>query len=156
MAGAHVWRTGLTPYARSSGTIDAFRAVEARSIVSLPGLLGLTAALNQRTGIVTIRSSLTENGVPVARQRVRLLLGTTPGNPKVFRTAATSAAGTLVSTIRLASGQTRYLRAYVNVATRDDGAAGCAGTSIAPAGGVSATRGAFTASSAGTIRIRRR
>lgn len=156
VAGAHVWRTGLTPYARSSGTIDAFRAVEARSTVSLPGLLGLTVALNQRTGIVTIRSSLTENGVPVARQRVRLLLGTTTKNPKVFRTATTSATGTLVSTIRLASRQTRYLRAYVNVATRDDGGAGCAGTSIAPAGCVSATTGAFTASSAGTIRIRRR
>ncbi len=155
VAGAHVWRAGLTPYARASGTIDASRAVEGRSTVSLPGLLGLTAVLNQRTGIVTIRSSLTENGVPVARQRVRLLLGTTPRNPKVFRTATTSAVGTLVSTIRLGSGQTRYLRAYVNVATRDDGA-GCAGTSIAPAGCVSATRGAFTASSTVTIRIRRR
>jgi len=33
---------------------------------------------------------------------VRLLMGTTARNPKVFHTAVTSARGTLVSTIRLA------------------------------------------------------
>lgn len=155
-AGAHTWRAALAPYAPSSATVEAGRAVEARSVVSLPGLLQLGATLNQRTGIVTLRSALTENARPLARERVRLLMGTTARNPKVFRTATTSAKGTLVSTIRLARGQTRFFRAYVNVATRDDGPAGCAGTSIAPAGCVSATRGPFTAASAGTIRVRRR
>lgn len=156
VAGSYVWRSALTPYAPASGTVDASRAVEARSTVSLPGLLALTAVLNQRTGIVTLRSALTENGAPVARQKVRLLMGTTARNPKVFRTAVTSARGALVSTIRLAEKRTRYLRAYVNVATRDDGASGCAGASIAPGGCVSATRGAFRAASVGTITIRRR
>ena len=155
-AGSHVWRSTLTPYAPSSATIDAARAVEARSTVSLPGLLSLTAVLNQRTGIVTLRGTLTEGGAPVARQTVRLLMGTTAKNPKVFRIVETSVRGTLVSTIRLAEKRTRYLSAYVNVATRDDGVSGCSGASIAPAGCVSATRGTFRASSAGTITIRRR
>lgn len=155
-AGAHLWRSVLTPYAPSSGTPEPARAVEARSLVSLPGLLELDATVNQRTGIVTFRSSLTENAQPVARQRVRLLMGTTARNAKVFRTATTSFRGTLVSTIRLARRATRYVRAYVNVATRDDGSGGCAGTSIAPAGCASATRGAFTAASARTIVVRRR
>ena len=155
-AGVHVWRSALTPYAPSSATIDAVRAVEARSTVSLPGVLSLTAVLNQRTGIVTLRGALSEGGAPIARQKVRLLIGTTAKNPRVFRTVDSSVKGTLVSTIRLAAKQTRYLSAYVNVATRDDGVAGCGGASIAPAGCVSATRGAFRAASAETITIRRR
>lgn len=154
--GSYVWRSALTPYAAASGAVDAGRAVEARSTVSLPGLLVLTAVLNQRTGIVTLRSALTEAGAPVARQKVRLLMGTTSRKAKVFGTAVTSARGTLVSTIRLAEKRTRYFSAYVNVATRDDGAAGCSGASIAPGGCVSATRGAFRAATAGTIAIRRR
>ena len=154
--GENVFRGIFTPYVPGGGTVNAAATVEARSTTRLPGQLSMSAVVNQRTGIVTVRGSLTEFNVALAGQKIRLKLGTTAKGVKNFRTVTTNAKGNYATTVRLKKGQTRYLRASVTVPLRDNTAAGCAGTSLAPAGCVTATFPGFTLESLRVIKIARR
>lgn len=154
--GENVFRGIFTPYVPGGGTVNAIGTVEARSTVALPGQLSLSAVVNQRTGVVTIRGSLTEFNVGLAGQKVRLRLGTTARGVKVIRTLTTNSSGNYSATLRLKKGQTRFLRTDAFVPVRDDTAAGCAGTALAPAGCVTATRPSFTLENLRVIKISRR
>jgi len=154
--GENVFRGIFTPYVPGGGTVNAAGTVEARSSVRLPSQLSLSAVVNQRTGIVTIRGSLTEFNVGLAGQKIKLRLGTTAKGVKIIRTLTTNASGNYAATLRLKKGQTRFLRTDVFVPVRDNTAAGCAGTSLAPAGCVTATRPSFTIENLRVIKISRR
>lgn len=154
--GENVFRGIFTPYVPGGATVNVAGTVEARSTVALPGQLSLAAVVNQRTGVVTIRGSLTEFNVGLAGQKVRLRLGTTAAGVKIIRTLTTNASGNYSATLRLKKGQSRFLRTDVTVPIRDNTAAGCAGTALAPAGCVTATRPGFTIASLRVIKISRR
>jgi len=154
--GENVFRGIFTPYVPGGGTVNAAGTVEARSSVRLPAQLSLAAVVNQRTGVVTVRGSLTEFNVGLAGQKVQLRLGTTARGVKIIRTLTTNSNGNYATTLRLKKGQTRFLRTNVSVPVRDNTAAGCAGTSLAPAGCVTATFPSFTLENLRVIRISRR
>jgi hypothetical protein len=154
--GENVFRGLFTPYVAGSGTVNPLGTVEARSTTRLPAQLSLAAVVNQRTGVVTIRGTLSEFNVGLAGQKIKLRLGTTARGVKIIRTLTTNAKGNYAATLRLKKGQTRYLRTDVFVPVRDNTATGCAGTSLAPAGCTSATLPSFTLASLRVIKISRR
>lgn len=153
--GANVFRGLFTPYVPGGGSVNALGTVEARSTTRLPAQLSLAAVVNQRTGIVTVRGSLSEFNVGIAGQKVKLRLGTTAKGVKIIRTLTTNGRGNYATTLRLRKGQTRFLRTDVFVPVRAD-ATGCAGASLAPAGCVSATLPSFTLENLRVIKISRR
>ncbi len=153
--GANTFRGLFTPYVPGGGTPNAAGTVETRSTNLLPAQLAMSAVVNQRTGIVTVRGTLSEFDRGVAGQKVKLRLGTTARGVKILRTLTTNAKGNFAATLRLKKGTTRYLRADVFVAVRND-PNGCAGTSLAPAGCVTATFPSYTIESLKVVKITRK
>lgn len=153
--GANTFRGLFTPYVPGGGTVNAAGTVEARSTNRLPAQLAMSAVVNQRSGIVTIRGTLSEFNVGVGGQKVKLRFGATARGVKIFRTVTTNAKGNFAGSLRLKKGVTRYLRADVFVPVRND-PNGCAGTSLAPAGCVTATLPSYTLESLKVVKITRR
>lgn len=153
--GENTFRGIFTPYVAGTATPNAAGTVEARSSVRIPAELGLSAVLNQRTGIVTIRGTLSESGSLLAGQTVRLKLGTTARGVKVFKTVRTNAKGNYAATIRLQKGQTRYLRASVVVPVRPL-VGGCGAPVLAPAGCVNHTLSGYSLENRKVIKLFRR
>jgi hypothetical protein len=154
--GENLFRGIFTPYVAGTGTVNPLGTVEARATTRLPAQLSLSAVVNQRTGVVTVRGSLTEFNVGLGGRKVKLRFGTTAKGVKIIRTLTTNAKGNYATTLRLKKGQTRYIRTNVTVPVRDNTAAGCAGTSLAPAGCVTATLPSFTIESLRVLKIARR
>ncbi len=153
--GANVFRGLFTPYVAGGGTPNVAGTVETRSTNRLPAELTMTAAVNQRTGLVTIRGFVSEFAIGVGGQKVKLRFGKTPRGVKIFRTVTTDAKGNYSATLRLKKGLTRYLRADVFVPVRND-PNGCAGTSLAPGGCVTATLPSYTLENLKVVKITRK
>jgi hypothetical protein len=151
----NVWRGIFTPYLPNSGTPNAAGTVEARSFVGLPKTLTLRVVVRKR--VVTLSGQLSEGGVGVPNVRVLILRGARGRALQVFvRNRSTNASGRFTHTIRYRSGGSYRFQVRAVVPERDLGAAGCGGTSAAPAGCVSATAAGYTVQSAPTrfFRIR--
>jgi hypothetical protein len=153
--GENTFRSVWTPYVAGTATPNAAGTVEARSSVRMPAELGMSAVLNQKTGIVTIRGTLSEAGVTLAGQAVKLKIGTTAKGVKVFKTVRTNAKGNYAATIRIAKGKTRYLRASVAVAVRDF-SGGCGTPALAPGGCVNHTLSGYTLENRRVLKLTRR
>jgi hypothetical protein len=144
----NVWRGVFTPWtAGPAGTPNAAGTVEARSVVALPKILTLN--VRARTGRrVALSGQLSEAGAGVANRVVQILRAGRTGALRVFARRTTNASGRFTHTIRFRRGGIYRFQVRAVVPERDLGAAGCAGTSLAPAGCVSATAAGFTAQSA--------
>ena len=153
--GTFTWRAVLTPYLTNAGPVNEAGTVETRSVVRLPGQLSMRALVNQRTGHVTVRGSLTAAGAAIPNQLVRVLRGTTPRGVRTYKVVRTNARGNYSTTFRMQRGWTRYLRAYVTIPARVNTAQGCAGASIAPGGCKSSTLMGFDLYSPRVLRLTR-
>ena len=153
--GAHTWRAAFTPYTTPAGPVNAAGTVEARAQVRLPGQLTLGTSVNQRTGWVTVRGNLSAAGQAIPNQAVRVLRGLTPRGVRTFKVVRTNAKGNYVAQFRMQRGWTRFVRDYVTIPARLNTAAGCTGTSIAPAGCVSSTLMGFDLYNPRVLRLSR-
>jgi hypothetical protein len=152
--GQYIWPAIFTPYAAASGPANPAGTVQARAVVRLPGAVRLTGKItSKKKRTVRFTGSVTENSVGVAGARVQLLIGT-----KVSFRATTKANGSYTVSLRKRGKKsTSVFRAQVTVPARAVTVTGCAvaipNLPAAPAGCVSATASAFTATS-NAVRIR--
>lgn len=152
--GSYTWRATFTPYTRGAGTLAENAAVEARSIVRLPGQLTLNAKLNKATGKLMLTGRLTAGSATVAGQRIRLYLGDTPRGVKLFKTTTTNAKGIYRVAVDLDRTKPVYLRSYAVVAARDATKQQCGSTSIAPGGCVFALYEGFQIYNPRAVKVR--
>jgi hypothetical protein len=150
----YVWRALFTPYVPKTATPNPVGTVETRSIVSLPQRLTLKASSLKKSKSVRLSGALTEGGSAVGGVRVTLYSGRSAGKLKATGRATTNASGAFRFT-RKSSNRTLFFQARATAAARDVGAAGCGGTSLAPAGCVTATAAPISVQSA-VVKVRGR
>lgn len=153
--GSFTWRAVFTPYLTAGGPVNPAGTVETRAQVRLPAQLAMRTSVNQRTGWVTVRGNLSAAGQAIPNQAVRVLRGLTPRGVRTFKVVRTNAKGNYVAQFRMQSGWTRFVRGYVTIPARLNTAAGCTGTSIAPAGCVSSTLMGFDLYNPRVLRLSR-
>jgi hypothetical protein len=145
-AGLSVWNNLFTPYFAGKGLPNVAATFDARSLVGAPSL-SIKVAKKAKT--YAAGGKLTEGGTPVSGAAVTLLRGTSATKLAKFASATTNAAGSWAKTGKTA-GKVTYFKATATVKERDATTTGCAQplpASIAPGGCVSATLGAWSATS---------
>ena len=145
-AGQLVWRTLFTPYVPKTATANPAGTVEARSIVLVPQAITLKASTLKKSRSVRLTGKLTAGGAAASGVRVTLFSGRSAKKLKATGSATTNAAGSFRFT-RKASTRTMFFQVRASAGVRDAGTAGCAGTSLAPAGCVNATLSEISAQS---------
>jgi hypothetical protein len=145
-AGQFVWRALFTPYVPNTGTANPAGTVETRSLVLIPQSITLSASTSKKSRSVRLSGKLTAGGAAVAGVRVTLFAGRSAKALKATGRATTNASGAFRFT-RRSSNRTLFFQVRASSGVRDAGAAGCAGTSLAPAGCVNATISALSAQS---------
>ena len=146
--GISVWHTLFTPYVPGKGVPNPGATFEARSLVGAPAL-SLRVA-KKKKGAYVAGGKLTEGGVPVSGATVTLLRGTAKLRLIKVASANTGAAGAWTKAGKVAGKKAVYFKAISSAGERDATSTGCATplpATIAPGGCVSATLGAWSASS---------
>ena len=139
--GAVRWESLWTPYGSGNGVPNAAGTVEARAFVG-PGAVTLAGRVTSKAKrVVALSGKVTASGIGIAGATVSLLL-----NGKARFKAKTTATGAYSSKVKLKKGTTTF-QAKVSVAERDVTTSGCASPAVPPIPCVSATQGAFTATS---------
>jgi hypothetical protein len=150
-AGGVRWESLWTPYSVGNGVPNAAGTVEARAFVG-PGAITLAGRVTSKPKrVVALTGKVTASGVGIAGAAVNLLL-----NGKARYKAKTTASGAYSFRLQKKKGSkvtTTTFQSKVSVAERDVTATGCATPAVPPIPCVSATQGAFTATSK-KIRIR--
>src|SRR5262245_10276358 len=150
------WESLFTPYNKGRGTVNAGGTFEARSLVGLPTTVGLTVKYTKKTRRYVAAGKVAEGGAGVADATVTLLRGLSATKQTKVGAAKTSAAGTYSLPGKLAGRKPFFFKATTSVPERDLTATGCTTplpAAIAPGGCVSATGGAWSASSK-PVRVR--
>jgi hypothetical protein len=142
-AGQYVWSAFFTPYVPKSGTPNPAGTVETRSIVSIPTSVSLTAKYLKKTNTYRLTGAVRLGTGGVAGIRVVFYRGTSKSKLRRAGSTTTNASGSFRTAGHLKPRKTTYFQVRVTRATQDITAAGCAGTSLAPAGCVSATSAPF-------------
>jgi hypothetical protein len=139
-AGSVRWIAFTTPYNPGTGTPNAAGTVETRSFVG-PGAVTLNAKVNnKKKKQVTLSGAVTQSGLTVAA-KVSLLV-----NGKATTTATAAATGRYSKKVK-GKGKKTTFQSRVTVPARDITATGCTAPTQAGIACVSATAGAFTATS---------
>jgi hypothetical protein len=149
-AGVSRWESLFTPYNPGRGTPNLAGTFEARSLTGIPATLGLGVKYNKKTKRYVASGKAAEGGAGVAGATVTLLRGLSATKQTKVGAAKTSAAGTFTLPGKLAGKRPFFFKATVVVPERDGTATGCTTPlppTLAPAGCVSATLPAWTASS---------
>jgi hypothetical protein len=130
---------------------NAAGTVEARAFVG-PGAITLAGrVVSKKTRTISLTGRVSASGVGIAGATVSLLL-----NGKARYKAKTNAAGSYKFALKKKKGSpvtTTFFQSKVTVAERDVTTSGCSSPAIPPIPCVSATQGAFTATSK-RVRIR--
>jgi hypothetical protein len=138
--GAARWIAFWTPYATGTGQPNPAGTVETRAFVG-PGAVTLAGRVtSKKKKQVTLSGNVTQTGLGVAT-RVTLLV-----NGRAKSSATANAAGRYSKKLKGAGKRTTF-QARVSVEARDLGASGCASPTNPAFQCVSATAGAFTATS---------
>jgi hypothetical protein len=144
-AGAARWESLWTPYGAGNGVPNAAGTVEARAFVG-PGAITLAAKVTSKAKrILALNGRVSASGVGVVGATVSMLL-----NGKARYKAKTTGNGAYKFRLQKKKGSpvtTTFFQAKVTVAEQDVTTAGCASPAIPPIPCVSATQGAFTATS---------
>jgi len=145
------WESLWTPYAAGTGVPNPAGTVQARPFVG-PGGITLAGRITSKAKrVVTLTGRVGTSGISVVGATVNLLL-----NGKARYKTKTSATGAYRFRLQKKKGSkvtTTFFQAQVTVAERDVTTTGCASPAIPPIPCVSATEGAFTATSK-KVRIR--
>jgi hypothetical protein len=149
-SGQHVWPGVFSPYVAGGGTVNAAATVEGRAVVRVPGRLTLNGRVTNRARrTIRLSGRLTEGGTGIPGAAIDILIA----NRRAFGARTAAGGNYAVALQRRGRGRvTTAFRARARVPMRDVTSAACGGTSLAPAGCVSATASAFTILSR-TIRI---
>jgi hypothetical protein len=152
--GEFTWRGLFTPYSANNGVPVPASTVESRAILRIGSQLTLSARVtSKKKKRIVLSGTLSEFSSQIGGATVRLFLN---GAKKASFTTKTSSTGKYAFALRNKSKKktTTRFRAQAVVPDRDVTATGCSGTSVAPAGCVTATVGGFTAlSPTRTVRI---
>jgi hypothetical protein len=151
--GQFVWSALFTPYATNSGPANPAGTVESRAYVRIGAQLTLNKKIaNKRKKVVALYGTLGEFTFAIRGTTVQLFIGNAK---RASFTTKTVAGGRYAFVLRNKSKKvtTTTFHARAVVPDRDITSTGCAGTSIAPGGCVSATIGGFTVLS-NTVRVR--
>jgi hypothetical protein len=145
------WESLWTPYAVGTGIPNAAGTVEARAFVG-PGAITLSGRIaSKKTRTVQFTGKVLAGGVGIAGATVSLML-----NGKARYKAKTTASGAYGFRLKKKKGSkvtTTVFQSKVTVTERDVTAISCATPAVTPIPCVSATQGAFTATSR-KVRIR--
>lgn len=143
--GATRWESLWTPWGNGNGIPNAAGTVEARAFVG-PGAITIAGRVtNKKKRIVRLQGQVTVAGSGLAGATVNLLL-----NGKARYKKATNGAGSYSFLLQKKKGSpvtSTFFQARVTVAEKDVTATGCATPAVPPIPCVSATQGAFTATS---------
>jgi hypothetical protein len=140
-SGAVRWESLWTPYGAGNGVPNAAGTVEARAFVG-PGAITIAGRITSKAKrTVSLTGKLTAAGVGIAGATVSVLL-----NGKAKYKAKTTASGAYGLKLKLKKG-TFVFQAKTTVTERDVTTTGCASPAVPPVPCVSATQGAFTATS---------
>ncbi len=140
-AGVFAWSGIFTPWVTGTGNLNVAGTVEARALLPHPYAIRIKV-LKRKGNKLTIQGKVT-SALPLAGERLFIYAGPSPSklNPKpVGRTSKVKANGTFTFT-RTAGKKVSYVEVDFGPADVTNG--GCAGTSPAPGGCVSASL-AFT------------
>ena len=134
------WIAFTTPYATGTGLPNPAGTVETRAFVG-PGAVTLAGRVtSKKKKQVTVSGNVTQSGIGVAT-KVTLLV-----NGKAKASATSNASGRYAKKLKGVGKRTTF-QARVSVEARDLGATGCASPTNPSFQCVSATAGAFTATS---------
>jgi hypothetical protein len=134
------WIAFTTPYNAGTGTPNVAGTVETRSFVG-PGAITLNAKVtSKKKKRVTVSGSVTQSGLGVAA-KVSILI-----NGRAKASASSNGTGRYSKKVK-GTGKRSTFQARVTVAARDITAAGCANPTQTGVQCVSATAGAFDATS---------
>jgi hypothetical protein len=149
--GAVRWDSLVTPYGSGNGIPNAAGTVEARAFAG-PGAITLAGTVVSKTKrIVRLQGKVTAAGVGIVGATVNLYLSGKLRYKK--KTNGSGGYGFLLQKKKGSKVTTTIFQAKVTVAERDVTAVGCASPAVPPIPCVSATQGAFTATSR-KVRIR--
>ena len=150
-AGAVRWESLWTPWGAGNGIPNAAGTVEARAFVG-PGAITLSGVVtSKKKRIVRLQGKVTSAGVGIVGATVNLFLNGTARYKK--KTNGSGGYSFLLQKKKGSRVTTTIFQAKVAVAERDVTATGCASPAVPPIPCVSATQGAFTATSR-KVRIR--
>jgi hypothetical protein len=148
--GALRWESLFTPYNPGKGTVNLAGTFEARAILGLPVSLAFGVTYTKKKGTYSLRGKLSEGGLPAAGLAVSILRGTSATKLATVASSTTKADGSWSASGRVKPKKTTYFKATAGAKERDFTAQGCQNplpATIAPAGCVSATLPAWTATS---------
>jgi len=134
------WIAFTTPYATGNGQPNPAGTVETRAFVG-PGAITLSGRVtSKKKKTVSVAGTVTQSGIGVVAKVALLVNGRAKG------TAASNASGRYAKKLK-GTGRRSTFQSRVVVPARDLGAAGCASPTNPAFQCVSATAGAFTATS---------
>jgi hypothetical protein len=148
--GALRWESLFTPYNPGKGTVNPAGTFEARALVSLPVSLAFGVTYTKKKGTYSLKGKLSEGGLPAAGLVVSILRGTSATKLAKVASSTTKADGSWSASGRVKPKKTTYFKATASAKERDFTAQGCQNplpATVAPAGCVSATLPAWTATS---------
>ena len=146
-SGLSVWNNLFTPYFPTKGLPNVAATFDARSLVGVPAL---SIKVGKKGKSYAAGGKLTEGGLSVGGATVTLLRGASASKLAKIGTATTGAAGAWAKSGKVVGKKLAYFKATATVKERDATTTGCAQplpASIAPGGCVSATLGAWSATS---------
>jgi hypothetical protein len=147
--GVYTWESVFTPYNPGKGTVNAAGTFEARALVPLPVVLGLSPSYIAKGNTWRLAGTAFEGGLPVAGLKIHISRGISPTRLTQQSSTTTGTNGGYRTAGHLQPIKTTYFRINASVAERPS-ASGCANPlppQVAPAGCVSATLSAWQAQS---------